>query len=80
MAYRQIVLPNLVVHPTVGLSVQTVFPYVGVQRVVWASTAVEKRLVNNAIKTIAFANMILLLHGRKDLVLNVTRRACRACA
>ena len=66
MAYRQIVLPNLVVHPTVvWLSVQTVFPNVGVQRVVWASTAVEKRLVNNVINTIAFVNMILILNVTK---------------
>jgi hypothetical protein len=58
IAYRQVVLPNFVVHPTVvWLSVQTVFPNVGVHRVVWASSTVEKRLVSKVIKTIALVNM-----------------------
>ncbi len=67
--YRQVVLPNFVVHPTVvWLSVQTVFPNVGVHRVVWASSAVEKRLVNKVIKTIAFVNMNLLLNAQLGLL------------
>jgi len=48
--------------------VQTVFPNVGVHRVVWASSAVEKRLVNKVIKTIAFVNMDLLLNAQLGLL------------
>jgi hypothetical protein len=81
IAYRQVVLPNFVVHPTVvWLSVQTVLPNVGVHRVVWASSAVEKRLVSNVIKTIAFMNINLLLNGQMGRVLNITGRACRPSA
>jgi len=55
--------------------VQTVFPNVGVHRVVWASRVVEKRLVNKVIKTIAFVNINLLLNAQLGLVLNIINRA-----